>query len=195
MNLRKLPPEKRVRLITVSVSVVLIAAGLGFGLIGYQYRCLNRLTQERLSVEAKLKLVQNAVQHADQIETDLTANGKKLQELEADVASGDLYSWAVNLIRSFKAGYKVEIPQVSPTGSLTEVDLLPSFPYKQAKFALTGTAHYHDLGHFLADFENQFPHLRVLNLSLQANISASPDEQETVSFIMVVAALAKPSGA
>src|SRR5208337_368062 len=189
MNPMKLSPEKRTRLITVLASIVVVAGGLGFGLIRYQYLYLTHLAEDKQAVEIKLKTIQNAVKHADQIEAELTASAKKLTDLEADVASGDLYSWAINLIRTFKPGYKVEIPQVSPSVGLMDVDLVPAFPYKQTKFDLTVTAHFHDFGHFLANFENQFPHLRVLNLSMEPNPSPTPDETETISFRMQIVAL------
>jgi hypothetical protein len=191
MNFSKLTPEKRTRLITVCLAILVIAGGLGFGLIRYQYEYVNHLAQERTAVEAKLKLVQNAVKHSDQIESELQAFSKQLADAESDVASGDLYAWAINLVRTFKAGYKVEIPQVSPDGTPAEVDLLPGLPYKQARFIVTGTAHYHDFGHFVANFENQFPHLRVVNLSLEPNASATPDQVETITFKMVIVALVK----
>jgi hypothetical protein len=195
MNFSKLTPEKRNRLITVCVAILVIAGGLGFGLIRCQYQYVSHLNQDRVAVEAKLKLVQNAVKHSDQIEAELQASGKQLAEAEADVASGDLYAWAINLVRTFKTGYKVEIPQVNPEGSPTEVDLLPGLPYKQAKFMLTGTAHFHDFGRFIANLENQFPHLRVVNLSLEPNPNATPDEVETINFKMVIVALVKSNAA
>jgi hypothetical protein len=191
MNFNKLPKEKRTHLILVVVAILMVAGGLGFGLIRYQDQNLKLLAKKKAGVAAKLQQVQNAVKHTAQIEADLASSGQKLAELESDVASGDLYSWAINTIRAFKAPYKVEIPQVSPVSSPADVDLLPGFPYKQARFVLTGTAHYHDFGRFVADFENQFPHIRVLNLNLEPNASPLPDEQETVSFRMEIAALVK----
>lgn len=191
MNFNKLSKEKRTHLILVVVAILLVAGGLGFGLIRYQEKNLKVLARKKSDVAAKLLQVQNAVKHTAQIEAELASSGQKLSELESDVASGDLYSWAINLVRSFKAPYKVEIPQVSPVSSPIDMDLLPGFPYKQARFVLTGNAHYHDFGRFVADFENQFPHVRVLNLNLEPNASPSPDEQETVSFRMEISALVK----
>jgi len=191
MNFNKLSKEKRTHLILVIAATLLVAGGLGFGLIRYQDRNLKRVAQKKAGVEAKLLQVQNAVKHTAQIEADLDSSGKKLADLESDIASGDLYSWAINTIRTFKGPYKVEIPQVSPGGPPADVDLLPGFPYKEARFVLTGTAHYHDFGRFVADFENQFPHIRVLNLNLEPNASPLPEEQETVSFRMEIAALVK----
>jgi len=67
--------------------------------------------------------------------------------------------------------------------------LLPAFPFKQVKFAVTGTAYYHDLGRFIADFENTYPHIRVANLQVQPGDAG--DGAEKLSFRMEVIALVK----
>ena len=97
----------------------------------------------------------------------------------------------MNWLRQFKAGYKVQIPQFNQLGSPMEVNLLPDFPYKQTTLTVAGTAHFHDLGRFLADLENQFPHVRLLNLSLDVN--AASVEPETLSFKVDIITLAKPT--
>ena len=71
------------------------------------------------------------------------------------------------------------------------MNLLPNFPYKQASLSLAGTAHFHDFGRFLADLENQFPHIRVVNLSLDLNPSPAAEDQETVSFKLDLVTLVK----
>jgi hypothetical protein len=192
MNFKKLSKEKRNALIIVVLVFLLAAGGLGF-LIHYQYEGLGHIAQKKQDVQAKLRKVEDAVKHATQIEAELAASGKSLSDLESDVASGDLYSWAIGTIRTAKQGYKVDVPQISPVSAPAEVEMLPSFPYKQARFTISGTAHYHDLGRFLADFENQYPHVRVLDLSLEVNPSPSAEEQETISFRMEVSALVKPN--
>ena len=70
------------------------------------------------------------------------------------------------------------------------------FPYKAAIFNVRGTAYYHDLGKFLADFENAFPYLRVQNLELEpaANSSATTTgEAEKLAFKMEIVALINPN--
>jgi hypothetical protein len=67
-----------------------------------------------------------------------------------------------------------------------DVDLIPNFPYKQVKFSLTGTAYYHDLGKFIADLENNFPHIRVVNLAIGSN-----GDSELLSFRVDIVALVK----
>jgi hypothetical protein len=82
----------------------------------------------------------------------------------------------------------VDIPDIGRPDVET-MDLLPSFPFKQVKFTITGTSYYHDLGKFIADFENTFPHIRVVNLQLQPAQAAGGDEK--ISFKMDVIALVK----
>jgi hypothetical protein len=191
MNLRKLPREKRNKLFAVVAGTLVTLAGLYFGLIQYQEQNLVHLAQKKVAVEARHKQVLDAIKHAHGIETDLATAKTALAEAETDIASGDLYSWVVNMLRDFKAKYKVNIPQFNPIGPTTEVNLMPNFPYKQTTLSVAGTAHFHDFGRFLADLENQFPHIRVLNLSLELNQSPIAEEQETVSFKLDIVTLVK----
>ena len=96
-------------------------------------------------------------------------------------------------MRQFKTSYKVEIPQFQPVGPASDVTLIPAFPYKQTAISVSGTAHFHDLGRFLADLENQFPHMRVVNLSLDLNSSPTTEDQETVAFKLDIVTLVKNS--
>jgi Tfp pilus assembly protein PilO len=190
-NLRKLPRDKRNKLIAVVLGTLLALAGLYFGLIKHQQKNLVSLAEQKVAVQSRRREVLEAVQHTSQIEADLAAAKKALADAEADVASGDLYSWVINTLRDFKAKYKVNIPQFNPIGPTTDVNLLSNFPYKQTTLSVAGTAHFHDLGRFLADLENRFPHIRVLNLSLELNQSPAAEDQETIYFKLDMVTLVK----
>ena len=200
MNFRKLPREKRNQLIGVALVTLLLLIALGpfrlemlgvGGLISYQRRSLERLQTRTEDAKRELKRIQDAVKRADQTEAELAASRQALGDAEADVASGDLYSWVINTLRQFKAGYKVEIPAFQPIGPTSDVTMLPNFPYKQAVLSVSGTAHFHDFGRFLADLENKFPHIRVANLGVELNLSPTTEEKETVTFHMDVVTLVK----
>ena len=191
MNARKLSKEKLNQLILVGLATLIAVVGLYFGLIRHQNESLVRLADKKTAASKKLKVVLDAIHRADPIKADLDAARNTLAAAESDLASGDLYAWVVNWLRQFKAPYKVEIPQVSQLGSPMDVSLLPNFPYKQATLTVAGTAHFHDLGQFLADLENRFPHVRLLNLSLDANAPAMNVEPETLSFKMDIITLIK----
>src|SRR5208283_4171498 len=191
MNLRKLPDEKRNKLILVVVATLLVVAGLFYNLIKRQNENLLRLANRKVEVQASRRHVLETIRRAAEIETELARSRKAPTETEADIQSGDLYSLVINSLREFKAAYRVNVPQFNPIGPTTDVNVLPQFPYKQATMSLAGTAHFHDFGRFLADLENQFPHIRVANLSLELNQSPAAEDQETVSFKLDLITLVK----
>lgn len=193
MNFSKLSKEKRNNLILVVLVTLAALGGLGFGLVKYQYENLTRLAARKATATRKLQQMEDAVKNSARIESDLAEAKQQLTQLESDVGpSGDLYSWVIGTVRTFKAPYKeVEIPQFSQIGPLSEMTMLPGFPYKQASMTVAGKAHYHDLGRFLADFENRFPHIRILNLGL--DVDSSPQEPEMLAFRMDIVTLVKPN--
>jgi hypothetical protein len=191
MNFKKLQKEKRRQLILVGLVTAIVLAGLGFGLIKTQFDSLAALDRDKAAAQDTLLQRQNMVKSAKLVEADLAEAAKKLSDLEEGMApGGDIYSWAINTIRGFKLAYRVDIPQLNqPVRG--DVTLLPKFPYKQATLSVSGTAFFHDFGRFLADFENQFPHLRVLNLEMASSLD--PGEQEKLTFKMDIVTLVKPN--
>jgi Tfp pilus assembly protein PilO len=190
MNFSKLSKEKKQHLALIGLVTVAVLAGLGWGLIKGQYEYIHRMAEKRVSTEKKLHTTEEAIKRSGQIEAELSENKKKLDVLEADMASGDLYSWMLNSLRKFSADYKVEIPQKSGISDLAQVTLLPNFPYKQVSITVMGTAHYHELGRFISDFENEFPHVRLLNLGIEL-VPTSSGERELLTFKMEIVTLVK----
>jgi len=189
--MNKLSKEKRNQLILVVLITVAVLIGLWFGLINYQQEILQELTVKKIAAQGKLEKSEQGVKNAGRLETELAEATKKLADLEDDMAPGNPLSWMVNKIDVFKLPYKVDMPQISPPEPRT-MELLAKFPYQQATFGIGGTAYYHDLGKFLADFENHFPYFRVLNLSLQPSTTAPENDREKLEFNMQVVTLVKP---
>jgi hypothetical protein len=193
MKSTKLPKEKRNQLILICLVTVAVLAGLGFGLIRHQYGNLTRLANKKWEAERKLVLMQEQIKHADQAEAELADARTIITSLEAGMASGDLYSWVINMVRGFKGAYKVEIPQFSSISLPSEVNMIAKFPYKQVTLTLAGMAHYHELGKFLADLENEFPHIRLQNLDIQVNPNARGEDAEKLVFKVDMVTLVKPN--
>jgi len=193
MKPRKLSKEKRSHLVLVALVTLIAAAGLYYGLVRRQHDYLARLAQQKAEAGTKLKAVTDAIHRADLIKAELEENKAALAAAESDVASGDLYACVYNSLRQFKAPYKVDLPQLSQLGTPVSVNLFPNCPYKQATLTVAGTAHFHDLGRFLADFENQFPHVRVVGLSLDAMAASSTVEPESLAFKLDIVTLVKPN--
>jgi Tfp pilus assembly protein PilO len=183
-----LPKQKRNPFIVVVASVAVLLALIYFGLIGPQYDSLSNLSANRKIKETELSSVKNTIKNADATAAELADMTFTLSRAEEDMASGDLYSWTAGTMRLFKQQYKVEIPEIGHP-SVGDVDLLSSFPYKQLTFTINGTAYYHDLGKFIADFENAFPHARMVNLVIEP----AAGEGEKLSFRLQIMALLKPN--
>src|SRR5882724_9808347 len=141
MNFSKLSKEKKTQFVLVILVAIAALNGLGFGLIRYQYGNLARLAERRVAADRKLTQMRDTVKHGESLSANLTEAKATLVEMETDMASGDLYSWVVNTFRRFKNPYKVEIPQLGPLGPITDMSLLPGFPYKQATLTVAGKAH------------------------------------------------------
>ncbi len=190
--MKKLPKEKRNHLMLVMLVTGMVLIGLYFGLIKTLEDHLGNVAKRRDNARRKLEQVKQAITNANLLETQVVQASERLATLERDMASGDLYSWAINTIRQFKLPYKVEIPQFSQIDGPKDTTVMPGFPYKQATLTIGGTARFHDFGTFLADFENRFPYIRVENLSLEPAPSMAQNEGEKLQFRMDVVALVKP---
>lgn len=183
-----LPREKRNPFIVVVVIAATLLALICFGLIGSQKATLISVANSRSVASQKLQLIENTIKNTDATQKDLNDATYALNRAEEDMASGDYYSWTVDTMSLFKRQYKVEIPEIGHP-AVGDVDLLPAFPYKQIRFTINGRAYYHDLGKFVADFENTFPHARVVNLVIDSAVG----EGEKLSFRMDIIVLVKPS--
>ena len=156
-----------------------------FFLISPQNKENLQLIKQTSDRQADLDKYKRIISQAQATSNQLAALSLQLSNTEQDIATGDTYAWIYDTIRQFKTNYHVDIPTISQP-VMGDVDLIPNFPYKQVKFSLTGTAYYHDLGKFIADLENNFPHIRVVNLAIGSN-----GDSELLSFRVDIVALVK----
>ena len=190
--MNRLSREKRTQLIIVVSLTVVVLGLIYFFLILPQKNGLQQLASAKTDAEKKLQQYEDTIKKADETATNLQLVAASLTTAETDIASGDIYAWTYDTIRRFKTNYHVDIPNVGQPSEVMAVDLLPGYPYKQIKLSLTGAAFYHDLGKFIADFENTFPHMRLVNLEVQPSPGvAATDAAEKLAFRMEVIILVK----
>ena len=194
MKWKQLPKQKRDHLILVTLITAVLLGGLGFGLLQFQYDHLARMASDTVDAQKKLTKMKDAIRRADQIETELAETTRTLASLEEGMAAaGDVSAWVYDTVRRFKLAYQVQIPQFSNPSAVTETSLLPKFPYKQVTITVAGNGYYHDIGKFIADFENQFPHIRLLNLSLEPISTLIGDAKEKLEFRVDLVTLVRPN--
>ena len=190
--MNKLSKEKRDRLILVGLCTVMVLFVIGYFLIHGEYSAIKDIKKRTVDSRNYLQSMEDTIKRANTISNQLADLNYNLSEAEGDMAVGDPSAWIYDTIRNFKTRYKVDI-SVNGHLFISEVDLLPKFPYKQLKVTVSGTAYYHDLGKFIADFENTFPHARITNLNLEP-AGGVGDNSEKLAFRMDISALAKPTG-
>ena len=196
--MNKLPKEKRDRIIIAAIATVIAIAGIWYGLIRSQQAKLRESAGTTIKAREKVSNAERRVEKEKLVQVELDAARQGLKAIEDEMASGDLYSWIIITVNKFRTAYRVEIPQFSRE-QVSEVNVIPGFPYKGATFTVRGTAYYHDLGKFIADFENAFPHVRLLNLEMEpvglpsGSAQSNLEEQEKLSFKMDIVTLIKPT--
>jgi len=190
--MNKLSKQKRDQLILVGIATLMTLVLIVFGLIRPQYAAISGINRNINAARDHLQSMEDGISKAEAISSQLTDLTYTLTQAEGDMASGDPAQWIYNTIRNFKEHHKVDI-SVNSQLTMGEVDLLPHFPYKQLKVTVGGTAYYHDLGKFIADFENAFPHARITNLTLEP-AGGTGDNSEKLAFRMDIIALTNPTG-
>ena len=182
--MKNLPKEKRDRLILLGIGTLVIVVGLYYGLITMQQKYLENTAKQKGEQESKLGNGQRLVGNTAQIQKALESATSDLKAIEATMPSGDMYSWIILTVNTFKEKYEVDIPQFSREVA-SEIGMFGKFPYRAATFILRGTAHYHEFGRFVSDFENAFPYMRIQNIELEpsaSNNSGSPQDAEKLLF-------------
>jgi Tfp pilus assembly protein PilO len=190
-KMKNLSPAKKKNLALAILGTVASVCLVYFFLISPQHEQNAKLASEAKSKQAQLEQIKKSIKQAEATAVRAAEISAQLGQMETDMASGDVFAWTYDTVRRFKSGYRLDIPTISQPIS-TEVELIPGFPYKQIKFSLSGTGYYHDIGKFIADLENQFPHMRAANVMLETTFG--PDTApEKLSFQVEIVALVKPN--
>ena len=188
--MKRLPPAKRNQLLVVIVVTIVLICSVIFILILPQKQKNAQLARTMSDEQTRLQQYKSFIKLNAETTNALNDLTQQLSRAEDDVITGDVYAWTYDTFRRFKAAYHVDIPNIGQPSIPSDVDWISGIPYKQIKLTLAGTAFYHDLGKFIADLENKFPHMRVANLQAEpANSASGPPER--LNFRMEIIALTK----
>ncbi|MBC8002323.1 MAG: hypothetical protein H7X97_07015 [Opitutaceae bacterium] len=189
--MKKISKEKRNQIVLAVVMVLVVIGGLWSFLIRFQHSGLRELATKKAASENKQARVQEIIRDSKQIEEQMLIVSNKLAAQERSMPAGDLYLSMVSSVRQFKQAYEIEIPQFSLGGPEVPLNLLPRFPYKQVTLSVSGSGHFHEIGRFIADFENEFPTAQILNLELAPASVQNADESDKLTFQMDIVSLVK----
>lgn len=189
--MKRLPPDKRNKLIMVLLGIVALVGLVYFFLIAPQSVQNRALRAKTGSEQDRSRQILQTIGAADTDASNAVVLAAQLKVAEEDMAQGDVVAWSYFAIQRLKAGHHVDINAISQPVS-SDVESRPTFPYKQIKFQVTGSGFYQDIGTFIADLENQYPHLSIQNLAIDPYIG-SEGVPEKLTFRITVTALLKPN--
>ena len=181
LNLTKTQKE---HLLGVAIGPVAVCAALYFLPFGVQdsYGDLAATVKNTQKMNDDLAKERAAVKMAPDIGLSYTNKLALLQDRESHLApdprESDAYAWIINTINPFIATRRgISISSFSQP-DVTDVGMIPKFPYRWATFHLKGAGYYHDFGRFFADFENDFPYFRIQNVDINPNPGPGYDAEK-----------------
>jgi hypothetical protein len=189
--IRRLPKDKRNKLLLVAGVTLGVAVGLWLAAVQPLRTKLRNLTTQTAEAQEQVSKGQRSLQSAKTVQAELAALSNQLATAEGTMATGDRYAWMIQTMNRFRTGSAVDIPQINRE-TACEVGMFPKHPYQAVAFVVRGSAFFHDFGKFLADFENQFPYIRVQNLELEAAGGPKSEDSERLQFKMELVTLVKP---
>lgn len=189
--MNRLSKAKRDQILMTVLGTATVLAIIWFFLISPQRAAKQSIDKNMGAKLHQLQEMEDSIKKADSVTNELRTLETQLDSAESDMASYDPNVWVYDIVRHFKEHYKVDI-SVAGQPSTGEVDILSNFPYRQLRVTLTGSGFYHDLGDFIANFENTYPHIRIVNLSMEP-AGGNDESSEKLNFRMDIIALIKPN--
>lgn len=187
----KFPPEKLMALAKLSAITLVVLVAFWFGLMRPAQARLQQQTKANAELIEKNATRRNLVKRAEQIKADHESASQELRQIEEEMVVGDAYLWILKTLRDFEIANTVEFSKYDPP-TLKEEMIGEDVSYKVASYIVSGTANYHDLGKFLALFENTYPHIRIFRLEMEP-LPQGANAEEKLSFIIEMRVLVKPA--
>ena len=181
-------------LILLMVASVIASGLVWFFLVEGPRATLKKQVQARSDTQTALDKSRKQVNDAAHSKATLEAGQRRLDDIESKMPAGDPYRWLVKAFGEFPAASLVSIANIEAP-HVSESMIYPKVPYKAAAFSVSGTGFYHDFGTFLAELENEFPHMRVRRLELTPAYPGEADiaEGEKLNFTLELIVLFKPA--
>ncbi|MCS7089257.1 MAG: type 4a pilus biogenesis protein PilO [Verrucomicrobiota bacterium] len=191
----KLSKEKQKQLWVIALVTLIVLLGVWLALLRPLRSTLEQVRREIAQIRSQIAQAEEVLRRSDEVLEKLQAARSLLEQCEEQMVSGDYYAQIISRIRQLRAEHAVEIPQFSTISGPSSVELLPSFPYQEVSMTISGKGYYHDIGTFVADFENRHPYWRLQNLEIEPQSGTERDgSAERLSFRVTVVSLVRSGG-
>jgi Tfp pilus assembly protein PilO len=185
-----LSKQKQTALLRLGAITAVVLFALWYFLVRSAQASLSQKTNAINNLTQKIESKKRVIETDGQTKAQVKESARKLQEIEDQMVTGDVYLWIEKTLRDFEIKDQIEFTKYDPPQTI-DSDLPLKLPYKIVSFAVSGSAAYHDLGTFLANFENSYPHIRIRRLEMEP-ASFGSSKNEKLTFLMEMQVLVKP---
>jgi Tfp pilus assembly protein PilO len=175
--MNKLPKDKRDKLILICIGVVGAIAALYFFVLSDMKDEQATLNTKIFSIKDKIDKSDRLLKRTAELQARMEALKKSLDVRQAQMPRpGEDHVWFLKIMEDRRTKYNLDISEIR-NPEAWEPGELPKFPFKAVSFNVTLIGGYTDFGKFLADFENEFPYMRVQLMSIVPDVAQAPPGQ------------------
>ncbi len=168
--MNKLTKTQRDRILGILIATPVVMALLWYFVVQAEQVQLAGTEKKVAEMKEKLRNAEGTMRKGEEIADKLQARSDLLAKREATLAPDrDAYVWIISTMNPFILPRKGVSIYAYSQPEISDVGILPNFPYRSATFHLKGTGFYHEFGTFFANLENQFPYFRIQNIEVAAN--------------------------
>lgn len=170
--MNKLSKEKRDKLLLTIIGVVGVLSVLYFLVITDQKDEIAQLKSKITALTSKRDTAERLSKRMNEVDANYEAQKKILIQKQTEMPRpGQDHAWFLNLMEEQRRKYNLEVEDIK-TPDPIEAGILPKFPFRAVALSVTMIGSYYDFGRFLADFENNYPYMRVQGLKIVPEIRA-----------------------
>lgn len=192
------PPGTRNRLVFVLLVGVGVLMLIWFG-VGSPLQARLKIANGKADLaRMQLQLAQAGQDKGPYYRAMVEERTEEMKNLESTMAeTPNVLGWAYGTMTPYFKVHNITASTWDRT-VLSDVDVPPEVPYQLATIGVSGMAHFHAFGKFLADFENSFPFMKVKSVTLQTvapgfvDLVQEPEDQERLRFRLEYQILALP---
>lgn len=179
--MNKLSKDKRDKLILTIIAVVGIIAVVYFFV-------LTDMKDEHATLGTKIISTRDRIDKAERVIKRQATFNEEMAALKASLNTrqaamprpGEDHVWFLKIMEDRRGTYNLDINEIR-NPEAWDPGVLPNFPFKGVSFNVTLVGGYTDFGRFLADFENEFPYMRVQLMNVTPDAQPGPPGQPQVA--------------
>lgn len=170
--MNKLSKDKRDKLILTLIGTVGIVAVLYFFVLSDMKDEHNTLGTKIFSTKDRIDKAERVIKRQQTFNQEMAALKGALDVRQAQMPKpGEDHVWFLRIVEDRRTKYDLDINEIR-NPEPWDPGVLPNFPFKGVAFNVTLVGGYTDFGRFLADFENEFPFMRVQLMSITPEVAA-----------------------